>query len=117
MTLRKTQSICKAGGSLICFLTLVILFIDNSIASDMNEKVAQVRIGSSNLEEVIKIFNEPTKYVWDKETFTRDNLPSTYIAVFPDDFHVVSTFAQRRGKELGGGKVILNDKGERFPQD
>ncbi len=56
--------------------------------SDINAKVAQLDIDTANLDDVIQIFGEPTKYIWGKETFTKNNLPSRYIASYPDGFSV-----------------------------
>jgi hypothetical protein len=56
---------------------------------DINAKVAQITIGRSSLEDVIRVFGEPVSYLWGKQTFTRDKLPSVYIATYPNKFSVV----------------------------
>ena len=43
----------------------------------------------ASLDDVIRIFGEPEKYLWSNNTFTKDNLPSTYIAWYSDSFKVV----------------------------
>lgn len=55
---------------------------------DINTKVALLNITNDNLERVIQIFGEPTKYVWGSETFEKSNLPYTYIMVYPEGFCV-----------------------------
>jgi subtilisin family serine protease len=57
--------------------------------SDINAKVAQLNIETATLDDVIRIFGEPTKYLWRQKTFTKANLPSTYIAAYPNGFNVV----------------------------
>ena len=64
-------------------------------ASDINAKVAQLNIDTATLDDVIRVFGEPIKYLWGERTFAKANLPSTYIAAYPDDFRVV----------ISGGKV------------
>ena len=51
-------------------------------------RIEQLDIDTAGLEEVKAIFGKPTKYIWGKETFTEDNLPSHYILVYPGRFHV-----------------------------
>ncbi len=58
-------------------------------AQDINAKVAQLDINTANLDDVIRIFGEPEKYLWQRNTFTKDNLPSVYIAAYPNDFYVL----------------------------
>ena len=50
--------------------------------SDINAKLAQLDIDTATLEDVIRVFGEPEKYVWDKKTFAKGNLPSVYIAAY-----------------------------------
>jgi beta-lactamase regulating signal transducer with metallopeptidase domain len=51
---------------------------------DMNAKIAQLRPGVSTRQDAIRVFGKPTQYLWGEKTFQEDNLPSTYVAVFPD---------------------------------
>jgi hypothetical protein len=55
---------------------------------DINAKVARLNIETATLDRVIRIFGEPTKYVWENETFKKSNLPDRYILVYPDGFSV-----------------------------
>ena len=61
----------------------------NSSSSDINDKVSQLDFNAATIDDVIRIFGEPTKYFWSKQTFTKDNLPSSYIADYSDGFKVV----------------------------
>ena len=53
-------------------------------APDINVQVAQIILGRSTLEDVIRVFGEPATYFWGDQVFSRDSLPSTYIAAYPD---------------------------------
>jgi serine protease AprX len=69
-----------------------LIFAGSAISqseSDINAKVAQLDINTATLNDVTRIFGEPEKYLWGDQTFTKDNLPSIYIAVYPDGFRVV----------------------------
>ncbi len=59
-------------------------------------KVAKIKsiIDTAGLEDVIGIFGKPTKYIWGKETFTKDSLPRVYIARYPNGFGVVMVGGQ-----------------------
>jgi hypothetical protein len=63
--------------------------------SDINAKVAQLNIDSATLEDVIRIFGEPMEYRWGQETFSKNNLPSRYVAVYQGGFSVF----------MSGGKI------------
>jgi len=56
---------------------------------DINAKVAKLDIDTATLDDVIRIFGEPVRYFWSGKTFTKDNLPSTYIVGYPNGFSVV----------------------------
>ncbi len=71
---------------------IVLIFVSSVISqseSDINAKVAQLDIGKATIDDVIHIFGEPEKYFRGGETFTKDNLPSSYIAAYPNGFFVV----------------------------
>lgn len=74
-------------------ITMVAIFLagpsTSKPASDINDKITLLDIDTAALEDVIRIFGEPIKYLWGKKTFTKNNLPSTYIAVYPNGFSVV----------------------------
>ncbi len=87
----------------ITALSRLVLIIVLSLAgsatsepsSDINARVAQLGIDTAGLDDVIRIFGEPEEYVWGQQTFRKDNLPSIYIASYPNSFRVV----------MQGGKV------------
>lgn len=56
---------------------------------DINAKIARLNIETTTLDDVIRIFGEPTKYAWGNERFERSNLPDHYILVYPDGFHIL----------------------------
>ncbi len=56
---------------------------------DMNAKIAQLQLGVSTRQDAIRIFGKPTQYLWKDKTFQEDNLPSTYVAVFPNAPYIV----------------------------
>ena len=62
-----------------------LIFAGSAISqpeSDITAKVAQLDVGKATLDDVIRIFGEPEKYIWGQETFTKNNLPSTYITTY-----------------------------------
>lgn len=69
-----------------CYLTIFVMLsitlLSGAVETNINEKVSQLDMNNSTLDDVIKVFGEPEKYVWGRETFTKDNLPSTYIASY-----------------------------------
>jgi len=78
--------------SLAVYVSIVALsFAETKAISDINAKVAQLNMETAGFDEVLQIFGEPTKYVWARKTFTKDNLPSTYVAVYPNGFGIVMT--------------------------
>ena len=93
----------KMKSVTVCILVNMIALISaapasSSSESDINAKLAQLDTNTATLGDVIRIFGEPTKYVWGGETFSKDNLPSTYIAIYPNGFCVV--FSRGRINEL-----------------
>jgi len=79
------------------FVMVTITLLSGAAETNINEKVSQLDMNNATLDDVIRIFGEPDKYVWSRETFTKDNLPSTYIASYnSDEFQVV----------MSGGTVI-----------
>jgi hypothetical protein len=56
---------------------------------DVNAKAEQPNIKISGIDKIISIFGEPAKYAWEEKTFERQNLPSTYMAVYPDGLCIV----------------------------
>ena len=100
----------KASGpwsALACVLIVVLsgvaltnAQVQTTPESDVNAKVAKLDIDKANLEDVIRIFGKPEKYLWGQETFAKKDLPSRvrYIAVFPKRLHVF--FAENRIVEV-----------------
>jgi len=87
----------KNTKSLILVIVVALWLISPAAlkaAADINAKIAQLDIDNATLDDVIRIFGEPTKYIWGKETFTKDNLPRVYIAKYPNDFGVVMVGGQ-----------------------
>ena len=82
--------------SLLFFAATVFAAETSKPASDINAKIAQLDINKATIEDVIRIFGEPEKYLWGNQTFTKDNLPSTYIAEYPNRLQIV----------IGKGRVI-----------
>jgi hypothetical protein len=72
---------------ILAFLGLMLLAA--TAAADINAKVEQLDIGTSALNDVIRIFGEPKKYLWGRKTFTKDNLPEVYIAQYEKGFNIV----------------------------
>jgi serine protease AprX len=56
---------------------------------EINKKVDQLEVGSSSLEDVVRIFGEPSEYSWGGKTFKKNNLPAIFIAAYPDDIGIV----------------------------
>jgi hypothetical protein len=72
-----------------------LIFVGSVISqpeSDINAKVAQLDISKATLDDVIRIFGQPEKYFSGGQTFTKDNLPSAYIAsYYSDNLQIVLT--------------------------
>ncbi len=78
--------------ALVIFVTIAAVFLggaDSSSQSDINKKLAQIDINKATIEDVIRVLGEPIKYIWSGKTFTKDTLPSTYIAAYPNNFDIV----------------------------
>ena len=96
----------------ITFLvSVVVLCLTGPAASepqsDMNAKVAKLDIDTATLDDVIRIFGEPEKYLWGSKTFTKDNLPSTCIVVYPNGFSVVMSGGVSELRHTQPGYVFL----------
>jgi len=85
--------------STIWLISIVAVFLGAcslTSAQDTNTKVSQLDINTANLDDVIRIFGEPEKYLWGGKTYTKDNLPSIYIAAYySNSLHIV----------MGGNKI------------
>ncbi len=71
---------------LIAGLALIILA--TTACANIEGKIAKLNIDTANLDDVIKVFGEPTKYVWGNQTLEKNNLPRNFVIVYPDDFNV-----------------------------
>jgi hypothetical protein len=69
--------------------TVVSSSVAEPVIKDINEKLAQIDINNTTLEDVVNIFGSPITYLWGEETFTKDNLPQVYIAVIEKGFSVL----------------------------
>ncbi|MDH4240904.1 MAG: hypothetical protein OEW48_15205, partial [Phycisphaerae bacterium] len=67
---------------LISIIAVLLGAFNLTYAQDINTKVSQLDINTANLDDVIRIFGEPEQYLWSGKTFTKDNLPSIYIAAY-----------------------------------
>ena len=84
------------------------VLLANITVADINVKMAQLNINTATRDDVIKIFGKPTKYFRGKDTFTKNNLPSTYIAAYPNGFRVVMSrgkISELRFERPGAGYV------------
>ena len=64
--------------------------------ASLESKVSQLEIGEATLAEVTRLLGEPERYQWGKDTFTRENLPARYAAVFPGGIRVVVSYGRVR---------------------
>jgi hypothetical protein len=62
----------------------------------LNREVPKLDLSKMTLADLVRIFGEPLSYRWGNKTFTRDNLPSFYVAAFRNHFTVL----------LQGNKII-----------
>ena len=62
---------------------------------DINEKIAALNIDTATLDDVIRIFGNPSAFSRDRRYFTKNNLPSSYFMSYPDDLTI----------QMVGGKV------------
>ena len=54
----------------------------------MNELIAELDIDHAGPADVIRVFGEPDRYAWDGETFTKGDLPRTYLMYYSDNFSI-----------------------------
>ena len=57
---------------------------------NINDKIAKLDIDNATLNDVIRTFGEPKKYVWGKKVFKKEDLPNKkcFIAVYDGGFRV-----------------------------
>jgi beta-lactamase regulating signal transducer with metallopeptidase domain len=51
------------------------------LEESMNAKLNRIDIDTATKEDVIKVFGEPEKYMWESQVFDKDNLPSRYVMI------------------------------------
>ena len=74
-------------------------------------KIKQLNIDTANINEVLKLFGPPLKYVWGNKSFKPAHLPDTFIMSYPCSFMIYI----RNGKIMElrheyGSKYIFNNK-------
>jgi serine protease AprX len=57
---------------------------------DINAMVAKLNIDNANLDDVIRLFGKPKRYVWGEKSFTREDVPKQtfYMADFGGGFRI-----------------------------
>jgi serine protease AprX len=80
--------------TLISILFVVTLFVSperviSKELPEINKQIDQLKIGTSSLEDAVRILGEPEQYLWGNKTFTKDSLPTTFIAVWKDRLIIV----------------------------
>jgi serine protease AprX len=76
----------------ISFITALFVSSERVISTELpeiNKQIDQLEVGSSGFEDAVRILGEPTQYLWGNRTFTKDSLPATFIAVYPDRVNIV----------------------------
>lgn len=61
---------------------------EKSGTSKMNSKIDKFDIDHATRSDVIKVFGEPTKYIWGEQVFDKNNLQDQYIMSYPGNFYV-----------------------------
>ena len=75
----------NSGLGLGVLLLVAVVLVAGVAEADLNDQVGQLDFDTAGLDDVIGIFGEPVTYLWQDETYTRDNLPNTYIARYIND--------------------------------
>jgi hypothetical protein len=57
--------------------------------TDFNAKIIQLSKPGTLVEEAIRLLGEPEAYCWGEQTFSRTNLPATYILRYPQGVEVM----------------------------
>lgn len=74
-------------------ISVIVVIAMNVLAgfsqADINQKLNRLDLESAGLKDIIEQFGEPEKYLWGKETFQKTNLPSVYIASYPNGLRFV----------------------------
>jgi beta-lactamase regulating signal transducer with metallopeptidase domain len=72
-------------------------------AGDINAKVARLDIEKAKREDVVAVFGEPAAYRWANKAFTKDNLPSAYVMIYPGLLNVEMINGQIEELRFGEG--------------
>jgi serine protease AprX len=60
-----------------------------SAFDEFNQKIAQIDLETATINDVVALFGEPLEYRWDGQTYSKNNLPPAYLAVYPEEFQVL----------------------------
>jgi serine protease AprX len=72
-----------------CFLSSIALGILSLAAAatnttdDLDAKIAQLSKKGTTAKDVLRVLGEPESYQWGDKTFTKSNLPASYLIVYP----------------------------------
>ena len=72
----------------------------------LEEEITKLRRRGTTTEDVIRVLGEPEKLIWGRQTFTKDNLPETYILQYPKGLHVMVSYGlavEFRSEQPGPG--------------
>ncbi len=106
----------------LIFVALALFALSMPAVSDelpeINQKVEQLTVGSSSLEDVIRVFGEPTRYSWARKTFKKDNLPPFFAAAYPRGVYIVISndtvheirFESPQSKYLFMGRIRIGSR-------
>ncbi len=81
----------------------------------LQDKVDGFDMEGGSLDNVIRVFGEPQSYVYGQTTFAKDELPSIYVMLYPDQFTIFMNdnrveefrFEGSKAYEINGIKVGL----------
>lgn len=54
-------------------------------ADDLNQKISQFNLETATIADAVRLFGEPTEYLWGREKLRKENLPAVYLARFQGD--------------------------------
>lgn len=80
------------GAALLLCVTVVTGAATTSSApaeASLNAKVERFDASGGTLDDAIRIFDEPERYLWGRETFKRSDLPAVYLASWPGALQIV----------------------------
>ncbi len=75
---------------------------------NFTRNIAGFNIDTATLKDVIKSFGEPVEYIWGEQTFSKNNLPNRYVAIYPCGFRVFimdNQIVELRHESPGDGYV------------